>query len=538
MEAPDATRMQGEGKSCATLVGAPGCSGLRLDRGVRIFITGIAGTAMGSLAGLLVELGHEVSGSDTAFYPPMGPLLERLGVALFSGFRAEHVDLARPELHIVGNVCRRENVEVLRAEELGIPKMHVADALAQFVLTDASALVVAGTHGKTTTSALCVHLLEQTGFRPGFFIGGVVQSVGVGYRALPVRSLPLFAAETRRSEVVRGRPFVLEGDEYDTAFWEKTAKFLHYRPEVGMLTSIEHDHIDIYPDFELYSDAFRAFTRTIPSHGALIACASHPEVVRVAESASCPVYFYGLEGSTVQGVAPHFLAAPALEDERGIVFDLFVGGCLAGRFRSPLAGLHNLQNAVGAIAAASMYGAPLRALGQALDSFVGVKRRQELRGTPGGVRVYDDFAHHPTAVQETLRALRGRHKEGRLIAVFEPRSATACRNLHQEAYATAFESADVVFLAPLGRSGLLESEALDVARLANDLRVRGQVAEGPLLFDVMIERICQLARPGDSIAVLSNGSFGGIFERLLDVLGHGSFAPPSEPLGAEEKKRT
>lgn len=493
---------------------------------MRIFVTGVAGTGMGSLAGLLKELGHDVAGSDVAFDPPMGPALREWGVRLFEGFNAEHLSGAntfaglRPEISIIGNVCRADNVEAVAATELGIERLHIADALRRFALSGTSPLVVAGTHGKTTTSSLCAHLLRGAGLDPGYLIGGVPASLGRSFHAAGKRQLTSAGRTTRRAA-----PFVLEGDEYDTAFWEKTAKFLHYKADVAIVTSIEHDHIDIYPREEDYLEAFSNFCASLPETGLLIAYAGDAKVVEVSKQASCEVAYYALQGENTHGASPHWLCAPATETKEGITFDLFAGGVMAGRFLCPLSGRHNLRNAVAALAAGAQgYGVPLAALVAPLAEFRGVKRRQELIGTPRGVSVYDDFAHHPTAVRETLAGLRRRHPKGKLIAVFEPRSATACRSLHQEAYASAFDAATHVVLPPVGRSGLTDEEKLDVRRLCADLAARqahGKPLESVHLPDVaaIVSHLVTLAEPGDTVAILSNGAFGGIHRKLLTALG-------------------
>jgi UDP-N-acetylmuramate: L-alanyl-gamma-D-glutamyl-meso-diaminopimelate ligase len=490
---------------------------------MRIHIVAVAGTGMGSLAGLLVELGHEVTGSDTAFYPPIGPALREWGVECFEGFDAAHIDRARPDLVVVGNVCRRDNPEVVAAQKRGYELLHIAGALGRFALPQTSPLVVTGTHGKTTTSSLCAHLLDRAGLAPGFLIGGIPQSLGRGFRAAGPRKL---ATSGGPAHVTRRTPFVLEGDEYDTAFFEKTAKFLHYGAEVAILTSLEHDHIDIYPTFDSYRDAFVRFVENLPEDGLLVACAADAEVVRVAERSRAPVAWYALEGQDTHGHAPHWLAAPAQADATGTSFDLYAGGVAAGRFACPLPGRHNVANATAALAAVAQgYGVPLHNLGQPLAAFAGVKRRQELVGTPGGVAVYDDFAHHPTAVAETLRALRGRHPQGQLIAVFEPRSATACRRIHQEAYESAFDPADRVILAPVGRPELGADEKLDTQALAERLRQRGKQARAFDALEGIVGALVEVAQPGDTIAILSNGAFGGIHGKLVAALG--SRAPSS-----------
>lgn len=509
-----------EPRQADAVAAAAGLAGPRnagYEGNMRIHIIAVAGTGMGSLAGLLVELGHTVTGSDTAFYPPIGPALREWGVHCFEGFRAAHIDAAQPDLVVVGNVCRRDNPEVIAAQERGFELLHIASALSRFALPQTSPLVVTGTHGKTTTSSLCAHLLDRAGLAPGFLIGGVPQSLGRGFRPAGPRKLVSAAGSV---QVARRAPFVLEGDEYDTAFFEKTAKFLHYGADVAILTSLEHDHIDIYPTFESYRDAFVRFVRGLPEDGLLVAYAADPEVVRVAEESRAPVAWYALEGQDTHGKAPHWLAAPAQADATGTSFDLYAGGVAAGRFACPLPGRHNVANATAALAAVAQgYGVPLHHLGQPLATFGGVKRRQELLGTPGDVAVYDDFAHHPTAVAETLSALRSRHPRGQLIAVFEPRSATACRRLHQEAYESAFDAADSVLLAPVGRPELAPEEKLDTHLLAERLRARGKQAVAYDALDGIVDALVAMARPGDTIAILSNGAFGGIHGRLVSALG-------------------
>ncbi len=473
---------------------------------------------MGALAGLLAELGHDVSGSDVAFDPPIGPALTEWGVRTLRGFDAAHLSPA-PELVVIGNVCRPANPEARAAIDGGLPYTHIAGALDRFVLEGTSPLVVAGTHGKTTTTALAAWLLESTGFQPGFLIGGLPKNFPRGFRAPrreSERRLPSGDKPPRRP------PFVIEGDEYDTAFFEKTAKFLHYRAEVLILTSIEHDHIDIYPTLDSYLEAFRKLLERLPESGLVIANAADPLVRDVVDRAlgdSPRVAWYALEGDDTAGKPPHWLAAPASFSEAGTTFDLYAGGVLAGRYIVPMPGHHNLRNAVAALAASAQgYGAKLKDLGPALGRFQGVRRRQDLLGAPRGISVYDDFAHHPTAVRETLRALRQKHPRGKLIAVFEPRSATACRNLHQREYAECWDDADLVLLAPLGRDNLPPEQRLDLDAVAAELRARGKRAETRPSVDAILEALTQSAAPGDTIALLSNGAFGGIYGKLLAQL--------------------
>jgi UDP-N-acetylmuramate: L-alanyl-gamma-D-glutamyl-meso-diaminopimelate ligase len=475
---------------------------------MRIHVVAVAGTGMGSLAGLLAELGHEVSGSDVAFDPPMGPALEAWGVRCVRGFDAAHLEPA-PDLVVVGNVCRRDNVEAVAAFERGLSVTHIAGALRELVMKNTSPLVVAGTHGKTTTTALAAWLADAVGLAPGFLVGGIPKNFGKGFRA----ARPGLRVAGR----ARGTPFVIEGDEYDTAFFEKTAKFLHYGAEVAIVTSIEHDHVDIYPTLEAYLEAFRRFVAGVPESGLVVANCSDPLVVEVVESsARAEIAWYALEGAPTNGQPPHWLGAPGASDRSGTAFELYAGGVHAGRFALPMYGRHNVANAIAALAAlAQGYGARLAELGPALARFAGVKRRQDLIGAPGGVFVYDDFAHHPTAVRETLAALRKRHPEGRLWAVFEPRSATACRRVHQDEYAASFDLADEVLFAPLGRTNLAEDERLDLARLVDDLGARGKSARRFADVDAIVDALATGAESGDVIALLSNGAFGGIHQEVL-----------------------
>ncbi|HEY0465768.1 MAG TPA: Mur ligase family protein [Polyangiaceae bacterium] len=482
---------------------------------LHIHIVAVAGTGMGALAGLLTELGHHVSGSDVAFDPPIGPALESWGVRCLQGFDAKHLEPA-PDLIIIGNVCRKDNPEVVAAIERGLRYTHIAGALAEFALEGCSPLVVAGTHGKTTTTAMAAHLLEACGFAPGFLIGGLPKNFPRSFRAARAGKPRL----TLGDRPLRKSAFVIEGDEYDTAFFEKTAKFLHYRPEVAILTSIEHDHVDIYPNLDSYLDAFRKFVALLPEGGLIVANAADPEVVQIVDAhARAQVAWFALEGEDTHGKPPHWLAAPAQMDEAGTRFDLYAGGVSCGRLALTVPGRHNLKNALAAIGATAQgYGARIADIGPALARFEGVRRRQDLIGTPRGCSVYDDLAHHPTAVQETLAALRARHPTGKLFAVFEPRSATACRRMHQDEYTRAFANADEVLLAPLGRSNLPADEALDLGRLSRDLNARGKPAQALPSVDAILDYLALNAIPGSVIALLSNGAFGGIHAKLLERL--------------------
>jgi UDP-N-acetylmuramate: L-alanyl-gamma-D-glutamyl-meso-diaminopimelate ligase len=486
---------------------------------MRIHFVAVCGTGMGSLAGLLKAAGHEVSGSDTAFDPPMGPALEAWGITCRTGFDPAHLE-PRPDLVVIGNVCRKDNPLARAAIDGGYPYTDMAHALGEQILAHASPLVVAGTHGKTTTTALAATLLFETGKDPGFLVGGLPQNFTQSFRLPGKRNM---AAPRPAHVPVRRAPFVVEGDEYDTAFFEKTPKCWHYRPEVAILGNIEHDHVDIYPDLDSYLAAFRGFIERIPAHGLLVAAAADPLVRRLVRAAmdkglACPVTWFALDGDDTDGIAPEWLAFPGPEDASGQAFDLFAGGMKAGRFALAVPGRHNQRNAVAALAACAQgFGVGLPELREALAKFRGVARRQDLLGTPDDVLVYDDFAHHPTAVAETLRALRAKHPDRPLVAVFEPRSATACRAMHQAAYAEAFGAADHVMLAPLGRS-IDKAEALDLDKLVADLRASGLSATAARDLDEVLARTVELAVPGSTVALLSNGAFGGIPRKVVAAL--------------------
>lgn len=481
----------------------------------KVHLIGVCGTGMGQLAVLFRAAGAEVSGSDVAFDPPVGPELERHGVRCLREYREEH--LGDPDLVVVGNVIRKDNVEAVAAERRGLRRVSMSGALREEFLRGRRSVTVAGTHGKTTTSALCTHLLRAADLEPGWFVGGVPKTLpagaGLGRRQ---RGLPVSGGKVEARS-----PFVLEGDEYDDVYWSKKPKFLDYvgvsPDDVVLLTSVEHDHIDIYADLPSYLAAFEALVAAIPEQGILVAYAGDPLVRQVAAKSRARVVYYALDGDDVGDAVVTWQGALAPIDDVGRQnFDLFAGGVSVGRFAMPIVGAHNSKNAVGALAVcAEGFAVPWATLRRALLGFEGVKRRQDLIAEVSGVRVYDDFAHHPTAVDETLRAFRQKHPSGALFAVFEPRSATACRSLHQEMYPASFAAATRVVLAPLGRSNVPEGERLDLERVVREIGPRATLASS---VDDIVETLVTEARPGDTIAVLSNGAFGGLHRKLTLAL--------------------
>ena len=491
---------------------------------MHVHLVGVSGTGMGALAMLFREDGHTVTGSDVRFDPPIGPALRDAGITCLEGFDKKHLAPA-PDLVIVGNAIRKDNVEAVFAKESGLRAVSMSGALREHYLMGRRPLVVAGTHGKTTTSAMCAWILASAGLEPGYFIGGLPKNLPSGAAIGSRRRKLLGASSPLLPGAPEGKPspFVIEGDEYDAVYWHKQPKFLDYvglgsPDEVVIVTSVEHDHIDIYPDEQSYLAAFADLARAVPEGGLIVVDASQKLASKVMqEHARARIAFYALDGDDTGDVTPTWLGALASIDASGMQpFDLFAGGMSCGRFAMKSPGAHNTRNAIAAIAAcAEGFSVPVTRARTAMATFEGVRRRQDLLGTPQGIFVYDDFAHHPTAVEETLIALRSKHPKGALWAVFEPRSATACRSLHQDAYAHAFRAADKVLLAPLGRTNVPEAERLDLARLAGEL---GDKATAMTDVDSILGELVGEARPGDTIALLSNGAFGGLHTRLLAAL--------------------
>jgi UDP-N-acetylmuramate: L-alanyl-gamma-D-glutamyl-meso-diaminopimelate ligase len=464
---------------------------------VKIHLIGICGTGMGSLAGLLKAAGHDVRGSDEHVYPPMSTQLQEQSIAYFEGFRAANLDWG-PEVVVVGNVCRKDHVEVLAANERKIPLESFPSLFGKLFLETKRSVVVAGTHGKTTTSSLLAHLLADAGRDPSFLIGGV----------------PL---NFRRSwRLGAGGDFVVEGDEYDTAFFDKESKFLHYRPQIVLLTSVEFDHADIFRDEEAVRAAFRKLVALIPEDGLLIACAASPGAMEVTRGSRAQVVTYGRPGS---GADWTFEVAGRAPGGRATL-DVARRGERVVSVETNLPGIYNHENLIGTIAVASALGVELPALVGAVRRFLGVRRRQEVRGVANGVTVVDDFAHHPTAIRETIIALKGRFGPGKLIAAFEPRSATSRRNVFQAEFADALSVADEVVLAPLyAPEKVPEPERLDVEQLAAELRREDVPARLVATVDETVEHIATRASPGDTVLVMSSGDYGGLHDKLLRRLG-------------------
>jgi UDP-N-acetylmuramate: L-alanyl-gamma-D-glutamyl-meso-diaminopimelate ligase len=465
---------------------------------MKIHLIGICGTGMGSLAGLLKEAGHDVRGSDEHVYPPMSTQLEQQKILLFDGFRGENLDWG-PERVVVGNMCRRDHVEVVAAQQRGLPLTSFPALLEELFLVARHAFVVAGTHGKTTTASLAALVLSDAGRKPGFLIGGVPQGLS--------RSFAAGAAEA---------PFVVEGDEYDSAFFDKGSKFFHYRPRTAILTSVELDHVDIFDSLEAVKAAFRKFVALIPEEGLLVVCADDPGALDCARAAKCRVERY-----TIAGAEAEWRARPTGTRPGGrTTFAIERRGVSYGELETGLPGGYNLANALAVVAACADLGLHMPEIARGVARFAGVRRRQEVRGVAQGVTVVDDFAHHPTAVAATLGGLRGRFGGGRLFAVFEPRSATSRRAVFQKEYAEAFGAVDEVIIGAVNAPEKApEGDRFDPERLAADLRGRGVAARFFRSVDQIAEHVAQRAAPGDTVVVMSSGGFGDAPDKILDKLG-------------------
>jgi UDP-N-acetylmuramate: L-alanyl-gamma-D-glutamyl-meso-diaminopimelate ligase len=462
----------------------------------RIHLVGVAGTGMGSFAGMLKTAGYEVTGSDENVYPPMSDMLAAWGVQVMTPYSPANLDAARPDLVIIGNVIRRVNPEATAVRERGIPQMSFPAAFGSLVLADKHSVVVVGTHGKTTTSALMAHVLVDAGTDPSFLVGGVALNGGANFRN-------------------GNGPFVVvEGDEYDTAYFDKGPKFLHYRAKTAILTSVEFDHADIYRDMAHYESAYEKFAATLPEDGFLAVAASYPNAVRIAQTSSRAfVATYAAHGEA------DYTAEKLSFGPEGARFVVREPRGRTGEYLLPMSGHHNVENALGVYAAARALGLSADQIRSGFASFAGVKRRQEIRGTVDDILVIDDFAHHPTAVRETIVAIRQRYPERRLWAVFEPRSNTSRRNIHQNEYASAFDGAALASIrVPEPHDKVPVDEQLDIGKVVDALRARGIDADASRDVDVIVRRVVSDAQPGDVILVMSNGSFGGLIPAVLDGL--------------------
>ena len=460
-----------------------------------VHLLGICGTGMAALAGILKEQGYRVTGSDEHAYPPMSTFLEGLGISVQNGYGPQNLEPS-PDLVVVGNVIRRENPEAQTVLDRDLPRLSLPEALNRFLVGDRQSLVVSGTHGKTTTTALIAWLLFATGQDPGFMVGGIARNFQANYR------------------VGAGKYVVLEGDEYDTAFFDKRPKFVHFRPQVAVLTSIEFDHADIYPDLNRIVAAFEGFVAQISPQGRLLAWGDEPLVRQVCLKAAAPVSFYGLNDPLT------WQAREITPAEGGMNFTVYRQGKRWGHFFTPLLGGHNVLNTLAALAVAAEVGAGPHALKDALAGFQGVKRRLEKACEPHEVTVLEDFAHHPTAVAATLQAVRQGYPGRRLVAAFEPRTNTSRRRVFQEPYAKAFKDADLVLVRePPDLWKVPEEEQFSSFQLVKDLMDQGKKAFYFPDTDRLLNGLLRGLQPGDVVLVMSNGDFDHLTTRLCEALG-------------------
>jgi UDP-N-acetylmuramate: L-alanyl-gamma-D-glutamyl-meso-diaminopimelate ligase len=470
---------------------------------VNIHLIGVCGTAMATLAALLKRRGHDVRGSDQGIYPPMDAFLEREGIRVLNGFRAEHItsDLS---LVVIGNAISRGNPELEEVLDRKIRHCSLPEALREHFLWGARSIVVAGTHGKTTTTSLAGWLLTAAGVDPTVFVGGIALNfgeAGASYR------------------LGHGREFVIEGDEYDSAFFDKTAKFLKYLPDIALVNNIEFDHADIYADLEAVRLAFRRLVALVPRSGLLLLGADSPDAAALRALAVSPVESFGLADGADWRAYDIEVADGWTRFKIEHAHEFF------GAFDAPLIGLHNVRNAVGAIAVGATLGLTAGALAEGVRSFRGVKRRLEVVDRVNDITIYDDFAHHPTAVAETLAAVRAGHPGRRVWAVFEPRSASSCRRVFQQAFTEAFAAADRTVLASVFRSSLPEAERLSVDQLVADLKAGGHPARHISGTAAIVEAVAAEAAPGDVVVIMSNGGFDGIHGKLVSALRHATPSP-------------
>jgi len=466
-----------------------------------VHFVAIAGTGMGSLAGLLHARGIHVTGSDENLYPPMSTALERWGIPVYEHFAAEHVLAGTPDLIVIGNAVGPSNPEARAAIDEGLPYLSFPDALHQLAIAGRHSVVVTGTHGKTTTTNLIASILLRTGRDPSLLVGGMSLDFDGSFRE------------------GQGEHFVVEGDEYDTAFFDKTPKFLHYGARTLVVTSVEFDHADIYRDLDHVKAAFRTLVERMPREGTIIATVDHATVRDVVADAPCRVVGIGLD----EAAQPEWRATGITADADGTHFDVVCGDLSAERVTLPLYGEFNVANALAALATVDALGVPVAESIPALREHRGVKRRQELRGEARGVAVIDDFAHHPTAVRAAVGGLRAQYPGRRLIAVFEPRTNTSRRADFQADYGRAFDEADELVVAivpdaPIYSATGPVTERFSAKKLAADVSARGVPATAIDGVDAIVSHVASNARPGDVVLVMSNGDFGGIWQKLLRAL--------------------
>jgi UDP-N-acetylmuramate: L-alanyl-gamma-D-glutamyl-meso-diaminopimelate ligase len=462
--------------------------------GKHVHLIGICGTAMASLAGMLAERGFRVTGSDSAAYPPMSDFLQSLGIPVAQPFKVENLKPV-PDLVVVGNAISRGNVELEHVLDQRIPFCSLPQLLHDEFLRGKEVLVVAGTHGKTTTTSILAWIFECAGTHPSFLIGGIAENFG------------------RSFQLGDGKYFILEGDEYDTAFFDKGPKFLHYFPDSVILTSVEFDHADIYKDLDAVETSFKRLVNLVPRRGRIVAFDRGESIEKCVARAFCPVERYGATNKATWQIEDL-----KFEPDR-TTWSVLKNGKPWAEFEFSLAGDYNVWNATAAAAIAANCGIPPVAISEALKNFKSVKRRLEVKAEVNGITIIDDFAHHPTAIAATLNALRTRYHGRRLWAILEPRSNTLRRNVFQSDLAKSLAIADEVVIANVFKSDAIpEAERLDIAAVAGEVKQIGRRARVVADVDGIIRVAAPEMHSGDVVAILSNGGFGGIYEKLPERL--------------------
>jgi UDP-N-acetylmuramate: L-alanyl-gamma-D-glutamyl-meso-diaminopimelate ligase len=459
---------------------------------MRLYFIGICGTAMGNGALLMRARGHEVFGSDDNIYPPMSDLLREQGIEILKGYDGENLRRVRPDVVVIGNAMSRGNEEVEATLDGRLAFTSLPELLKREVIQGRTSIVVTGTHGKTTTSSLMAWTLEASGRDPNFLIGGVPENFRQGFQY------------QENSEFI-----VLEGDEYDTAFFDKRSKFFHYLPTLVIVNNIEFDHADIFASLDEIKLAFKRLVNLVPRNGLIIANADDPNVMEVVSGAPAPVLTFGITQNA------NVMACDLQYTETRSRFSIRRSGHPDATLEIPMLGEFNVRNALAVTAAAHHLGLSYDEIQSAFSGFRSIRRRMEKRGEYAGITVYDDFAHHPTAIAQTLRALRTRFPNQRIIAMFEPRSNTTRRNIFQKELADCFRDADVIFISQIARLNLLKpEERLDPERVISDLTSNGKEAHYLPSAAAIAESAAAMAQPGDVLVVMSNGSFGGIHDLL------------------------
>ena len=471
---------------------------MKMDKIRRIHLIGICGTAMATLGAMLKDAGYAVTGSDEGMYPPMSDFLAKKRIDTREGYDAANL-IPAPDLVVVGNALSRGNPEIEYTLDNRIPFISLPEALKTFFLRQKTPVIVTGTHGKTTTTSMISWGLASAGLRPDFLIGGIAENFQSSY-VLNING--------------GGEYFVVEGDEYDSAFFDKGPKFLHYLPYIAVVGNVEFDHADIYADLDAVKLQFRRFVNLIPRNGFLAVGADSPAALEVCENSLCRRETFGIETDC------DWTAENIRQRADGCDFEIIRNGRRFLRAGLKMFGEYNVRNALGTAAVLNHIGVAPEDIQKGLETFAGVRRRMQLRADVAGIRIYEDFAHHPTAVRETLKAVRAAFQPQRIWAIYEPRSATSRRNIFQAEIAEALSLADCVAIPALFRPEKVpEAERLDENRLIDDLRANGCAAWNPGTADGIVEKVREEARPGDLIVIMSNGGFGGIYEKLPLALG-------------------